>query len=148
MPRKRIIYGNANYADFVQKNGYFVDKTAYIAKLERVENPIFLRPRRFGKSMLCSLLKYYYDLNEAPHFEQLFSETWIGQNPTGNQNRNITLYSIFRASTQPVRCNRLRRNLSSNATQPSRIYGRAMLPTCTSYQRSTRRTRFRVTFTA
>ncbi|MEZ4869509.1 MAG: hypothetical protein R3C14_49755 [Caldilineaceae bacterium] len=37
MPRKRVVYGNANYADLVQKNGYFVDKTPYIAKLELVE---------------------------------------------------------------------------------------------------------------
>lgn len=61
MPRKRIVYGNANYADLVQKNGYFVDKTEFIAKLELVENPVYLRPRRFGKSMFCSLLRYYYD---------------------------------------------------------------------------------------
>lgn len=91
MPPKRIIYGNANYADFVQKNGYFVDKTEYIAKLERVENPIYLRPRRFGKSTFCSLLHHYYDLNKAAHFEALFGNTWIGQNPTGNQNRYIVL---------------------------------------------------------
>jgi len=65
MPRKRVVYGNANYADLVQKGGYFVDKTPYIAKLELVENPVYLRPRRFGKSTFCSLLNYYYDLNQA-----------------------------------------------------------------------------------
>ena len=59
MAKKRIVYGNANYADLVQKQGYFVDKTPYIAQLELVENPVYLRPRRFGKSMFCSLLHYY-----------------------------------------------------------------------------------------
>jgi hypothetical protein len=95
MPRKRVVYGNANYADLVQKGGYFVDKTPYIAKLELIENPIYLRPRRFGKSTFCSLLNYYYDLNEAGRFEKLFGETWIGQNPTGTQNSYMILYLNF-----------------------------------------------------
>jgi hypothetical protein len=95
MPRKRVVYGNANYADLVQKNGYFVDKTPYLAKLERVENPVYLRPRRFGKSMFCSLLRYYYDLNEAARFDQWFGETWIGQNPTGRQNQCMILRFNF-----------------------------------------------------
>lgn len=94
-PQKRVVYGVANYAEQVQKHGYFVDKTPYLAKLERVENPVFLRPRRFGKSMICSLLNYYYDLNQADRFEELFGHTWIGQHPTGNQNRYMILYLNF-----------------------------------------------------
>lgn len=95
MPRKRVVYGVANYAEQVQKNGYFVDKTEHIHKLELIENPVFLRPRRFGKSMFCSLLNYYYDLNEAERFAQLFGHTWIGQHPTGNQNRYMILHLNF-----------------------------------------------------
>ncbi|MCE7984052.1 MAG: AAA family ATPase [Caldilinea sp. CFX5] len=95
MARKRIIYGNANYADLVQKQGYFVDKTPYIAQLELVENPIYLRPRRFGKSMFCSLLHYYYDRNAAPQFDELFGQTWIGQQPTGLQNQYMVLHFNF-----------------------------------------------------
>lgn len=94
-PQKRVVYGVANYAEQVQKHGYFVDKTPYIAKLELIENPVFLRPRRFGKSMLCSLLNYYYDLKEADRFAELFEDTWIGQHPTGNQNRYMILYLNF-----------------------------------------------------
>jgi len=61
--KKRVLYGTANYEEIVQKNGYFVDKTAYIEKLEEVGNPVFLRPRRFGKSLLCRMLECYYDIN-------------------------------------------------------------------------------------
>lgn len=93
--KKRILYGVANYAEMVRDNGYFVDKTEYIAKLEWVKNPVFLRPRRFGKSLLCSLLRHYYDLNEADNFAKLFGQTWIGQHPTGRQNQNIILYLNF-----------------------------------------------------
>ena len=50
-PKKRILYANANYVGMVSKDGYFVDKTDYIEKLEVIEEPVFLRPRRFGKSL-------------------------------------------------------------------------------------------------
>jgi len=93
--QKRILYSEANYAALVSKHGYFVDKTSYIEKLERVENPVFLRPRRFGKSLLCSMLRYYYDRNYAEQFTELFGHTWIGQHPTGQQNQYLVLYLNF-----------------------------------------------------
>ncbi|MBF0103574.1 MAG: AAA family ATPase, partial [Desulfobacterales bacterium] len=54
--KKKVLYANANYEEIVTKDGYFVDKTAYIEKLEPIENPVFLRPRRFGKSLWCRIL--------------------------------------------------------------------------------------------
>ncbi len=93
--KKRVLYSEANYAAIVRKQGYFIDKTSYIAKLERVENPVFLRPRRFGKSLLCSILRYYYDRNYAEQFAELFEHTWIGQQPTGQQNQYLVLFLNF-----------------------------------------------------
>ena len=93
--KKRVLYSEANYAAIVRDHGYFVDKTAYIAKLEGVRNPVFLRPRRFGKSLLCSILRYYYDRNAAGQFAELFGQTWIGQQPTGQQNQYLILYLNF-----------------------------------------------------
>ncbi|MEZ4663374.1 MAG: AAA family ATPase [Caldilineaceae bacterium] len=93
--QKRILYSEANYAAMVRDHGYFVDKTPYIAQLERIRNPVFLRPRRFGKSLLCSILRYYYDRNNAAQFDELFGHTWIGQHPTGQQNQYLVLYLNF-----------------------------------------------------
>ncbi|MFN8495544.1 MAG: AAA family ATPase [Caldilineaceae bacterium] len=93
--KKRVIYGESNYANLLKKNGYFVDKTAYIAQLELVENPVFLRPRRFGKSMFCSLLHLYYDISQANRFAELFGKTWIGQNPTAAHNQYLVLFLNF-----------------------------------------------------
>ncbi|MGB5687396.1 MAG: AAA family ATPase, partial [Candidatus Electrothrix sp.] len=93
--KKRVLYSEANYAAIVRKNGYFVDKTEYLEKLETVTNPVFLRPRRFGKSLFCSILRYYYDLNYADQFEELFGHTWIGRNPTGTQNKFIVVSLNF-----------------------------------------------------
>lgn len=93
--KKTIPYGRTNYIDLIRQNCYFVDKTSYIAKLEPVANPIFLRPRKFGKSLLCSMLRYYYDLNYSDRFQELFGHTWIGQNPTGKQNQYVILSLNF-----------------------------------------------------
>jgi len=93
--KRNILYSEANYAAIVRDDGYFVDKTSYIAELEKVRNPVFLRPRRFGKSLFCSILRYYYDLNYADRFDELFGHTWIGQNPTGQQNQCFVLFLNF-----------------------------------------------------
>lgn len=79
---KRVLYGVANYVEIVDKNGYFVDKTAYIKTLERIQNPVFLRPRRFGKSLLCRMLECYYNIGQKDDFERLFGHTAIGRQPT------------------------------------------------------------------
>ncbi len=92
---KRIPYGIMNYAEIIQKKGYFIDKTGYIERLEGVQNPVFLRPRRFGKSLFCSMLQYYYDICEAHRFLELFGHTWIGQNPTESHNQYIVLKFDF-----------------------------------------------------
>jgi hypothetical protein len=43
------------------------------------------------------MLAHYYDLQQADHFDNLFGHTWIGQNPTGNQNKFIILELDFSA---------------------------------------------------
>ncbi|TWI73053.1 PD-(D/E)XK nuclease superfamily protein [Desulfobotulus alkaliphilus] len=93
--RKRILYGEANYPAIVRENGYFVDKTAYIQKLELVKNTVFLRPRRFGKSLLCTMLESYYSVLYKENFEELFGHTWIGKNPTPLHNTMLVLHLDF-----------------------------------------------------
>uniref|UniRef100_UPI0040577B60 AAA family ATPase n=1 Tax=Candidatus Electrothrix sp. TaxID=2170559 RepID=UPI0040577B60 len=95
MMKKRVLYGEANYAAIVRKKGYFVDKTEYLDKLEMVNNPVFLRPRRFGKSLLCSILRHYYDINSADQFEELFGHTWIGRHPTADRNQCVIVSLNF-----------------------------------------------------
>ncbi len=92
---KRILYAEANYESIIKENGYFVDKTKYIAKLETVKNPIFLRPRRFGKSLFCSMLEYYYNINQKHQFSKLFGSTFIGKNPTPLKNSCLVLHLDF-----------------------------------------------------
>lgn len=93
--RKRVVYGEANYEALVRKNGYFVDKTRYVETLETVENPVFLRPRRFGKSLFCRILECYYSIRQADQFQALFGHTYIGQHPTAARNAYVVLHLDF-----------------------------------------------------
>ncbi|MFP4348299.1 MAG: AAA family ATPase [Desulfococcaceae bacterium] len=93
--KKRILYANANYEEIVSENGYFVDKTHYIEKLEKIGNPVFLRPRRFGKSLWCRILECYYNINQKDDFERLFGHTWIGAHPTPLRNSFFVLHLDF-----------------------------------------------------
>jgi len=93
--KKRVLYGIANYQEIVLENGYFVDKTHYIEKLELSKNQVFLRPRRFGKSLFCQMLECYYDVNQLDDFERLFGQTYIGQHPTPRHNAFFVLQLDF-----------------------------------------------------
>lgn len=92
-----IPYAIADYAILRERGYYYVDKTRYISLLERYSAPVFLRPRRFGKSLLVSTLAYYYDVNEAGRFESLFGDMYVGSHPTGEQNRYMVMRFDFSA---------------------------------------------------
>jgi len=93
---KRLMpYGSANFEKIATGNYYYIDKTMYIEKLENVEFPVFLRPRRFGKSLFTETLRCYYDLNMKNRFNEIFGKLHIGKNPTGNQNKYFFLSLDF-----------------------------------------------------
>ena len=93
--KKQILYGEANYKNMVMENGYYVDKTMFIHLVEKYKSPVFLRPRRFGKSLWCTTLTYYYDINEKDNFGQLFGHTAVGKDPTPLHNRFMVLSLDF-----------------------------------------------------
>ena len=67
-----------------EDNYLYIDKTKYIKTLENLNEKyiIFLRPRRFGKSLFLSTMQYYYDEKSKDEFDGLFGDTYIGKNPT------------------------------------------------------------------
>ncbi len=95
---KKIIYGESNFKKVKINNDYlYIDKTNYIEKLEKTNESflIFLRPRRFGKSLFLSTLQYYYDENTADEFDAMFNDTYIGKNPTPLKNSFRILFFEF-----------------------------------------------------
>lgn len=94
---KKIPYGIADFKKVIQRGFIYIDKTRYVELLEDLNDqcPVCLRPRKFGKTLFLSMLKYYYDINEKESFEQLFSEYYIGKNPTEFKNSYLVLSFNF-----------------------------------------------------
>ncbi|HBX45275.1 MAG TPA: AAA family ATPase, partial [Porphyromonadaceae bacterium] len=94
---RRLPYGISNFARLIEDNYYYVDKTSYIESLEREANPyqFFIRPRKFGKSLFLSMLSWYYDINSANRFEELFGRFYIGSHPTPERNSYLVMAFNF-----------------------------------------------------
>ena len=85
---KKLPYGISDYERLIENQYYYVDKTSYIEQLENLPEPyiMFLRPRKFGKTLFTSTLENYYDLQKVNKFDKLFGNTYIGKNPTKLKN--------------------------------------------------------------
>ncbi len=90
-----IPYAVADFVDLRERGFYYVDKTMFIPRLENYNAPVFLRPRRFGKSLLVSTLACYYDRTMAVRFDELFGGTWISSHPTPECNKYMVLRYDF-----------------------------------------------------
>ena len=92
----RFPYGIADFRKIREGDYFYVDRTDRIPLIEEVGSQLlFLRPRRFGKSLWLSTLENYYDLARADDFERLFGGLKIGRNPTPRRNRYFILNLNF-----------------------------------------------------
>ena len=93
---KKIPYGIMNFKILIEENYYYVDKTMYLEKLEKMPDALInLRPGRFGKSLFESMMFYYYDINSKDLYKKLFKETYVYQNPTKGKNNYYILKFDF-----------------------------------------------------
>jgi hypothetical protein len=85
---KKLSYGISDFQRLITENYAYVDKTRFIETLENESDPyhVFIRPRKFGKSLLLSTLYYYYSINEKDKFHKLFGNLYIGKKPTPTKN--------------------------------------------------------------
>jgi len=100
---RQLPLGISDFGRIVRENYYYVDKTMFIPCLEAASSYLFLvRPRRFGKSLLLSMLKSYYDINEKERFDEYFGQLWIGSHPTPYRNRYAVLHLDFSQVTGTI----------------------------------------------
>jgi len=61
--KKKLIIGSSDYRNFIEDGGYFVDKTLLIKEVIDNGHGVILvpRPRRFGKTLNLSMLRYFFD---------------------------------------------------------------------------------------
>ena len=72
---KRLAIGIDDFRKIIKEDCYYVDKTKFMAAvLEDASNvKLFTRPRRFGKTLNMSMLKYFFDVRESEENRELFN---------------------------------------------------------------------------
>jgi len=77
---KRLKIGTSDFRNTIEANGYYVDKTLLIKEVIDSEHEVLLfpRPRRFGKTLNLSMLRYFFDLNQK-NTAALFTDLKIWQ---------------------------------------------------------------------
>ncbi len=79
-------YGISDFHKITTRGYFYCDRTDKIPLLEQSDSQLFIRPRRFGKSLLLSMLENYYDVAKKDEFDEMFGHLAIGKNPTPLKN--------------------------------------------------------------
>ena len=92
-----IPYGISDFKSLIEDGYFYQDRTSYIETLENYGSKyfVYLRPRRFGKSLLLSTLSYYYGVQYKVEFESIFGKTFIGAHSTPNANSYLMIRFDF-----------------------------------------------------
>ena len=77
--KKGIGVGIEDFKKIIEEDCYYFDKTNYIEELlkDRTEIKLFIRPRRFGKTLNMTTLKYFFDVRNAEENRKLFKDLYI-----------------------------------------------------------------------
>ena len=88
-------YGMTDFRQIVTQGYFYCDRTQAIPSLEQAQSQLFIRPRRFGKSLILSMLENYYDIARKDGFNAIFGHLAIGQHPTPLRNSYFILRLDF-----------------------------------------------------
>ena len=76
---KRIGIGVSDFKHLIDEDFYYFDKTKFIDEIikDGAQVKLFARPRRFGKTLNMSMLKYFFDIKKADENRKLFKDLYI-----------------------------------------------------------------------
>ncbi|WP_270428132.1 AAA family ATPase [Fusobacterium mortiferum] len=115
---KPIGIGIDDFREIILTNSFYVDKTKFIEELEKDTSKVQLitRPRRFGKSLNMSMLKYFYNIENRDENRKLFSNLYIEKSPIfSEQGKYPVIFLSFKdikADNLDSMYSELRRNFS------------------------------------
>ena len=76
---KRIGIGLSDFKELIEEDFYYFDKTKFIDEIVKdgAKVKLFTRPRRFGKTLNMSMLKYFFDVEKKEENGKLFKDLYI-----------------------------------------------------------------------
>ena len=97
--RKPLPIGVSDFKEIVENNYYYIDKTKLIEDIlhYRAKVNLFTRPRRFGKTLNMSMIKYFFDIENKEENRKLFEGLSISESEhMQEQGQYPVIYISFR----------------------------------------------------
>ena len=97
--KKNLPVGIDNFEVMIQNNYYYFDKTGLIKEIleSGTTRILFTRPRRFGKSLNMSMLKYFFDVKNKDENKKLFENLEISKSEYfDRQGQNPVIFISFK----------------------------------------------------
>jgi len=120
--RKELDIGNSDFKNVIENNHYFVDKSLFIREVLKAEKAVLLlpRPRRFGKTLNLSMLRYFFDIKETES-EKLFTTLKIWETEEEIKNKRGK-YPVIYISFKDAKKETWQKTLQYIAAEISKLY--------------------------
>jgi len=94
--KTKLPIGVSNFKDIIEKNYYYFDKTKFIENIleDGSQVKLFTRPRRFGKTLNMSMLKYFFDVRNKDENRKLFEGLNISKSEYFDMQGNFPVISV------------------------------------------------------
>ena len=94
--KKKLPIGISDFKEIIENNYYYFDKTKFIENIleDGSKVKLFTRPRRFGKTLNISMLKYFFDIKNKDENKKLFENLEISKSEYFEKQGNFFVISI------------------------------------------------------
>ena len=94
--KKKLPIGLSDFKEIIEYDYYYFDKTKFIENIleDRSKVKLFTRPRRFGKTLNISMLKYFFDVKNKDENRKLFEGLNISKSEYFNKQGEFPVISI------------------------------------------------------
>ena len=94
--KKKLPIGISDFKEIIERDYYYFDKTKFIENLleDGFKVNLFTRPRRFGKTLNMSMLKYFFDIEKKDENRRLFENLYIFKSEYFEKQGNYPVISI------------------------------------------------------
>ena len=122
---KKIPIGVEDFKEIIRDNFYYIDKTQHIEEIlnDGSKVKLFTRPRRFGKILTMSTLKYFFDMKNTEENRQLFKGLNIEKSSCISEQGQ---YPVIFISLKGIKTNTWEEYLSKLKSLIKRLYDEAV----------------------
>lgn len=97
--KRGLPIGTEDFGEIIEEGSLYIDKTVFIEEIlkDNAKVKLFTRPRRFGKTLTLSMLRYFFDIENKDKNRKLFSELYISNSEYMKyQGKNPVIFVTFK----------------------------------------------------